>query len=199
MSDVIVLTSINEEGYAIESLIIPLYDEEGNPNGLLNSPYLVPPNSEGFWKAKWDFDLKKWTEGNPEAALNAKKEGLIERYSLECDASIGDSFFYNGDEFPFKKLEDQQLFSMQLSFCLAFPEEEPIAWKTRNNGVKEFTREEFFNICKAGSNHLRGNLGALWKLEAYIEGLTSIEELDALGSFEEAKQKLAELEAAAAE
>ncbi|AIW03475.1 tail fiber protein [Bacillus phage Moonbeam] len=193
MSDIVVLTQVDEDGFVLDSLIIPLYDEEGNPNGILNSPYLVPPNGDGLWKPKWDFDNKVWTEGDKVAAFQATKDRLIERFNIECDNIIGDSFTYGDYEFHFRKTQDQIWLNMQLTFCLAYPSDELIEWKTKNAGPQYFTRDEFFNICVAGSKHLKGNLRTLWALEKYITDATTEDQLAMLTTFEESKPFAEEL------
>lgn len=187
MADVIVLTNVDEDGFSLGPVEVDLLDENGNRNPLLDSPFLVPPNSQGFWRPKWDFEKKEWTEGDMDTAIKMTKESKKQQFKTECDEVVERGFLYNGDSFDFRKDEGRANLESQLLFLLAFQDEESIAWKTENNGVKIFSRDEFFNICKAGKEHYRENTGALWKLEAYIDGLTSLEELNSLTDFESAK------------
>ena len=178
------MINVDENGFVIEFIQVPLYDEDGNPNGLLNSPYVVPLYEEPFARAKWDFELKKWVEGAPEVALEDTKINKINSLRYGCDAVIESGFTHNGDEFFFTK-EDQRLFDMQLTFCLAFPEDNFVPWKTKNNGKKNFTRDEFFQVCRSAKEHYRQTKGKLWQLEDYINSLQKVEEINQLGSFEE--------------
>jgi len=178
------MINIDADGLVLDFIEVPLYDEEGNPNGLLNSPFVVPLYEEPFHLPKWDFELKKWIEGNPGEALESAKINKINSLRYGCDTHIEGGFTYNEYEFFFTK-EDQRIFDMQLTFCLAFPEDDQVPWKTKNSGVEIFTRDEFFLICRAAKNHYSANKGALWQLEGYINNLQTVEEINQLGSFED--------------
>jgi len=178
------MINVDENGFVLDFIEVPLYDEDGKPNGLLNSPFIVPIYEEPFFLAKWDFDLKKWIEGNPEEALQNARMNKTNSLRYSCDAYIEQGFSYGDCEFYFTK-EDQRIFDMQLTFCLAFPEDDQVFWKTKNNGVKAFNRADFFLICRAAKDHFSNNKGALWQLEDYINNLQTVEEINQLGSFEE--------------
>lgn len=192
MADVIILINVDENGFAIEPIEVDLYDEEGNRNPLLDSPFLVPPNSTGgFWLPKWDFENLKWTEGDPETALKMKKEERKQQFKQECNELIESGFTHDNDRFFFDK-EAQLDFTMQLTYMNAGLAGDEITWKTMDNDVKIYTKEQFFAICQAGNNHYRENKGALWRLEVYIDNLTSLDELNSLTDFEAAKQLVLE-------
>jgi hypothetical protein len=192
MASVIVLTNVDENGYSLGSVEVDLLDENGNRNPLLDSPFLVPPNSQGFYRPKWDFEKLEWTEGNVELALEMTKINLKQQFKLDCNRLIETGFEYDGDRFYFDK--DAQLdFTMQLTYINAgIAEGENYTWKTLDNDVKIYTKEQFFEVCRAANNHYRENKGALWRLEVYIDGLTSLDELNSLTDFETAKQLINE-------
>jgi hypothetical protein len=188
MANVVILINIDENGFAIEPVEVDLEDEQGNRNPLLDSPFLVQPNSTGgFWKPKWDFDKLMWTEGDPETALKMKKQEKKLQFKNQCDELIEAGFEYNGERFFFDK-EAQLDFTMQLTYINAGLDDDKFEWKTMDNDVKIYNREQFFSICQAGNNHYRENKGALWRLEVYIDSLTSLDELTSLGDFKTARQ-----------
>lgn len=189
MADVVILINIDENGFMIEPVEVDLLDEQGNRNPLLDSPYLVEGDSTGgFWRPKWDFEKLIWTEGDPETALKMKKQEKKLQFKTECNELIEKGFVHDGNTFYFDK--DSQLdFTMKLTYMnsgLGNPDE--ITWKTMDKGVKIFNREQFFSICQAAHDHYEGNKGALWKLEAYIDALTSLDELNSLTDFESSKE-----------
>ncbi|MGG1916057.1 hypothetical protein ABFY54_29070 [Priestia megaterium] len=184
-----VFIKVDDDGFEIEPVIFNLYDESGNPITEIPSN-LVPPNQKRLFTPKWNFETKDWEEGNMELALSETKRMLTIQYNIECTAYIENGFFYNDDFFSFSMAKDQANFSQQLTFLLARPDITEVLWKTENNGVKTFTRDEFMAICGAGEQWKRTNMSKYWQLEAYIESLTDLEELNSLGTFEEAIQKL---------
>lgn len=187
MANIVILINVDESGFEIEPVEVDLLDENGNPNPILNSPFLVPPNGDPFWRPKWDFDAKKWTEGDPVTALKMAKDAKKEQFEIECNECIDKGFEYNGDIFAFTKLKDQPLFTMRLVYLLADPNENEIEWKTSNNGVKIFTRDEFISICQEGKRHFTENTGALWRLEGLISNIETMDELNSLTDFETSK------------
>lgn len=186
---VVVLIQVDSDGFEIEPVIFNLYDENGNQVTEIPSN-LVPPNQKRLFTPKWNFETREWEEGDTELALSETKRMLIDQYNMECAAYIEKGFFYNDDFFAFSMFKDQANFSQQLTFLLARPDITEVEWKTENNGVKTFTRDEFMEICTAGEQWKRTNMSQYWKLSDYIESLTDLEELNSLGTFEEAIQKL---------
>jgi hypothetical protein len=184
MSDRVVLINVDENGFEIEPVVIELFDEEGNPTNIPDSKYLVPPASGGFFRPKWDFDNLIWTEGDPVTALNLAKQNKKAQFKAECNAIIDKGFTFNGDVFAFSKLDDQPLFTMRLVYLLADPNDVQIEWKTLNNGVKIFTRDEFISICQEGKRHFTEYTGALWRLEGLISNIETMDELNSLVDFE---------------
>jgi hypothetical protein len=188
MADVVILINIDENGFMIEPVEVDLLDEQGNRNPLLDSPYLVEGDSTGgFWRPKWDFEKLMWTEGDPETALKMKKQEKKLQFKTECNELIEAGFVYEDMTFYFDK-DSQADFTMQLTYTNAGLAPDEIAWKTMDKGVKIFNREQFFSICQAAHDHYRENKGALWKLEAYIDGITSLDELNSLTDFESSKK-----------
>lgn len=187
MASVIVLTNVDENGFSLGSVEVDLLDENGNRNPLLDSPFLVPPNSQGFYRPKWDFEKLIWTEGDPETAITMTKFNLKQQFKSECNRLIEAGFTSDDMTFYFDK-DAQADFTMQLTYINAGLAPDELAWKTMDKGVKIFNREQFFSICQAAHDHYRENKGALWKLEAYIDGLTSLDELNSLTDFESAKE-----------
>lgn len=191
MASVIVLTNIDENGFSLGSVEVDLLDENGNRNPLLDSPFLVPPNSQGFYRPKWDFEKLEWTEGDVETAIEMTKINLKQQFKTECNRLIEAGFEHDGERFFFDK-ESQLDFTMQLTYVNAGLAEDEITWKTMDGDVKIYTKEQFFAICQAGNNHYRENKGSLWRLEVYIDNLTSLDELNSLTDFEAAKQLVLE-------
>lgn len=187
MASVIVLTNVDENGFSLGSVEVDLLDENGNRNPLLDSPFLVRPNSQGFYRPKWDFEKLEWTEGDVETAIKMTKLNLKQQFKQECNRLIESGFEHDGERFFFDK-EAQLDFTMQLTYINAGLAGDIFEWKTLDNNVKIYNREQFFSICQAGNNHYRENKGALWRLEVYIDGLTSLDELNSLTDFETAKQ-----------
>lgn len=188
MSSYAVLINVDENGFMLGPVEVDLFDENGNPSPLLNSKYLVKGDEEGgFYTPKWDFEKLMWTEGTPDKALELAKINKIARFTSECNTIIDNGFTWNGFDFMFTKSKDQPLFDMQLTFALKNTEKNTFPWKTKNMGVKIFTRDEFFSICDAAEEHLTTNTQALWQLEEYINGLDTMDKVNALESFETSK------------
>lgn len=51
---------VDEDGFEIEPVLVEV-DDDGNPRE--QSDYLVPTDQGGFWKKRWDFKNRTWTEG----------------------------------------------------------------------------------------------------------------------------------------
>ena len=189
MGEIIVLVNVDEDGFSLGLVEVDSLDENGNRNPLLDSPFLVPPSSTGgFWRPKWDFENKIWTEGDPETALKVRKGEIKQQFKIECNKLI-ESGFSNGEYTFYFDKESQLDFTMKLTYLNSgLGDPDNITWKTMDKGVKIFNREQFFSICQAGHDHYEGNKGALWRLEAYIDGLTSLDELNSLTDFESSKE-----------
>jgi hypothetical protein len=191
-ANVIALVKVDAEGYPIESVLFSPYDENGEPIEIPSD--LVLPNQKSIYKPRWDFNLQDWVEDDPERALFEEKRKVIWQYETECTQLIEKGFEHNGDFFRFLKDPDQDNFTQQLivlvaSMLLGTPlPDKPIEWKTENNGVKLFTKEEFFAICQTGQVHKTSNMSAKWQLIDYINNsVHDLETLHSLGSFETAK------------
>ncbi|MFS0905817.1 hypothetical protein AB3N02_22600 [Priestia aryabhattai] len=194
VNKVIVLIQVDENGYEIEPVIFNLYDEEGNLKEIPNN--LVPPNgSKRLWKPKWDFQLKDWFEGDAESALIERKTSILGQYNMECKEIIETGFYHNGDFFAFSMVKDQANFAQQMTFLLLRPDITTVSWMTENNGKKYYSREEFFAICGSGEMHKRKYMNDYWDLTEYITNvIQDVETLNSLGTFEEAVQKMKQVQ-----
>lgn len=151
---------------------------------LLDSNGEIPEDckrgwGEGLFDPVWDFTKNTWVEGISldylmAIAINDK----INEFDVECQRRITSGFEHNGDKFQFNE-KDQANFNQQLSLLLLDPTTEIVVWKTENNGVKEFTREQFIETCKASERHKRSNIGRYWQLKAFLStnDFTSVEEV----------------------
>lgn len=191
---VVVLIEVDENGFEVEPVIFNLYDEEGNPVTEIPNN-LVPPNQNRLMTPKWDFEAKQWVESDPEKALQLDKDMAIYRLHAECTAYIENGFTHNGNFYAFSMAKDQANFNQQLTYLLANPNITQVEWKTENNGKVLLSRNEFFEVCGAGEVWKRSNMSDYWDLEAYIKGLTSLEDVDNLGTFEEAVAKMKQAQA----
>lgn len=185
---VAVFVEVDEEGFEIEPIIFKLYDEEGNPVDIPHN--LVPPNTYSLFKPKWDFEAKKWVEGDVDVAIREIKKMAKARLHAECTAYIEKGFMHNGNFYAFSIAKDQANFSQQMSYLLLRPDIKTVEWKTENNGKVVLTRDEFFSVCMAGEVWKRSNMSNEWDLEAYIDGLDDLDKLNNLGTFEEAVAKM---------
>jgi len=90
-------------------------------------------------------------------------------------------FMHNGDLFQFND-KDQANFNQQLSLMILDESIQSVLWKTENNGVKNFSREDFIEACKAGERHKRNSIGQYWQLKEYVlnTNFSSKEELEAV-------------------
>lgn len=123
---------------------------------------------EGFYDPKWDVTENKWIEGaDLSVLLPPLREQKIAELSDECNRRIEGTFEHNGDVFQFN-MKDQSNFNQQLSILILDPTIQNVLWKTENNGVKNFTREEFISACKAGELHKRNNIGRYWQLKNHV-------------------------------
>lgn len=184
---------VDDDGNYIEAVLVEDTDENGDP--VVFPPNLVPPNTAGgIWLPKWNFNLLRWEEGDPDRALRENKSNKIFQYESECNALIEKGFEHNGDFFRFLKDPDQDNFTQQLvvlmaSIVMGTPlDDKPIEWMTENNGAKLFNKDEFFAVCQAGMVHKRSLLSAKWQLINYINNdVHDLETLNSLGDFETAK------------
>jgi hypothetical protein len=149
----------------------------------------VPENYKPGWgqdvllyKPKWDFELGQWVETiSLEEILGPMRQDKANQLYDECQKAIKAGFTYNGDLFGFNDL-DQANLNQQLTLLLVEESEDLIEWKTENNGVKYFTREEFIAACKAGESHKRNNTSKYWALKEYVltHNFESLQELSSI-------------------
>lgn len=111
-----------------------------------------------------------------ELELKTARSEKIEELNAVCNMMILSGFSHNGDDFQFTET-DQSNFNQQLSLLLLDDTLDVIVWKTENNGIKQFNREQFIDTCKAGELHKRKYIGQYWRLKAYVEALTDIDSI----------------------
>lgn len=138
--------------------------------------------SRSFHKPVWCFETNDWKEGlTADEILAPMKQAKIEELSAQCQNVIMTGFEHNGDFFQFND-KDQANFNQQLSLMLLDDTIASVLWKTENNGVKNFPRQDFIEVCKAGERHKRNSIGRYWQLKEYVTSHTfgSKEELNAV-------------------
>lgn len=127
----------------------------------------------------WYFIDGELVEGTDLILSNARQVKLNE-LNTECQSRILAGFEHDGNFFDFTE-KDQANFNQQLSLLLLDPTDTSlITWKTENNGIQQFTREQFIETCKAGEVHKRMYIGRYWQLKAYVETLTTVEDIQAV-------------------
>lgn len=113
---------------------------------------------------------------DPELELKTARSEKIEELNSICNMMILSGYSHDGDDFQFTET-DQSNFNQQLSLLLLDDTLDSIIWKTENNGIKQFTREQFIATCKAGELHKRKYIGQYWRLKAYVESLNDIDNI----------------------
>lgn len=139
-------------------------------------------NGRVFYDAVWDFDANDWKEGKSfDEILLPYREAKCVQLSQECEATIKDGFYSGDDYFAFQD-KDQANFNQQLSLMIVDDTIDEVLWKTENNGIKLFTRQQFINICKEGERHKRFHIGRFWQIKEYVltHPFKSIEEVQAV-------------------
>lgn len=113
--------------------------------------------------------------------INYMKPLKINELSADCNNAILAGFDYNGDFFTFT-YEDQGNFNQQLTLFLIDSTITDVTWKTENNGIKTYTKDEFIAICRGAESHKRSNVGKYWQLKQTIMNTQyqSIEDLKAV-------------------
>ncbi|XQD02728.1 hypothetical protein ACNSOF_21290 (plasmid) [Bacillus subtilis] len=108
--------------------------------------------------------------------LETAKRKKLEELNYECNQRILSGFEYEGYVFQFNE-KDQANFLQQLSLLLLDDSVSTVVWKTENEGVQQFTREQFIEACKCGESHKRNNISHYWELKDYVNSLNSVEEI----------------------
>lgn len=126
-------------------------DGKGSMNGI-NVPFIVTDTIT---------DVSTITANQVQEFLKGLK---IEEFKKQNEANIEEGFVYNGDVFGFDKIKDQTNFT-QATTMISFKKTKGmdttarrVQWKTENNGVKEYTEDEFFEICLASEKHKWANI-----------------------------------------
>lgn len=164
-------------------------DVEGNILDvfLFEEGDVIPPDHypgwgpRPFYNPKYNVELGDWVEGRTVMEIIAPLlEAKATELSEQCETVIKYGFYHEGDFFAFYD-KDQMNFGQQLSLMLVDDTIVTTMWKTENNGIKQFTREQFINICKAGERHKRENIGRFWQLKQYLltHEFTSLDEFNA--------------------
>lgn len=156
---------------------------------LLGEDEVVPEDhklgwgtSRSFYNPVWDFELNDWVEGKSfEEILAPIRENKATELSAECESVIKYGFYHEGDFFAFYD-KDQANFNQQLSLMLIDGTITSVLWKTENNGIKSFNREQFIAICKAGEQHKRQHIGRFWQIKEYVmkHPFNSVDELQSI-------------------
>lgn len=165
-----------QTGFPIEVCLI---DDEG----------YIPENcvkgwgqDEVFYKPRYDFNKGKWVESLPISEIIApQREGKVNQINLECQAKIRKGFYFGEDFLGFSDT-DQANFNQQLSLLLLDPSIDSVIWKTENNGIKKYSREEFIQACKTGEVHKRYSIAHYWRLKEYIltHSFSTLEEFNSI-------------------
>jgi hypothetical protein len=165
MEKIIIYNNLNEIASVIEGVtsVTPYLDyveyrlESGGTGRL-----------EGFENAYFIADSGLDASLIPfEDVIDFTKQLKIAELSKECNSAILNGFTHNGDEFGFT-MEDQANLTQQMTLLLLDTTIASVDWKTNNNGIKTFTREEFIAICRASESHKRGNIGRFWTLKQTV-------------------------------
>lgn len=173
---IILANVIDEDGFIIEPIVVLTMD-------VLQKHEIKDIVPEGLYTPKWDYSSKNWVEGaSLNEVLTPLKTSKAEELSSMCNQLIEKGFFHNGDLFQFNMI-DQSNFNQQLSMIPLDTNISTIYWKTENNGVKAFTKDEFIAICKTGEYHKKSHITHYWNLKNYIfthnfEGLTELTSID---------------------
>lgn len=165
-----------------ERLDVSLFDPDEE---TIPADYVEGWQGRVFHDPKWDFGLNDWVESHSVADIISKmKDPKIAALSQQCEEVIKAGFYYGEDFFAFQD-KDQTNFNQQLSLMIVEPSITMTFWKTENFGIKQFTRDQFIEICKTAERHKRDNIGKFWQLRSYVETheFTSVDEFNAV-SFE---------------
>ena len=165
-------------------------DAHGNILGafLFEDDDVIPPDHYPGWGGRafympiYSRELGDWIEGlSIEEIMKPRREMKAAELSDQCETVIKYGFYHEGDFFAFYD-KDQMNFGQQLSLMLVDETILTTLWKTENNGIKQFTRQQFIDICKAGERHKRANIGHFWQLKNYVltHDFATVEELDAI-------------------
>lgn len=166
-----------ETGFPVE---IGLFDDEIDtvPEGYVEGW----GQEHSMYKPRYDLEKGVWVEAMPiEEIIEPLRESKINQLDAECQAHIKAGFYCGEDFFGFNDI-DQTNFNQQLSLLLLDETQDTVYWKTENNGVKYFKREQFIEACKAGEVHKRNSISHYWLLKHYVmtHPFTSVEELNAI-------------------
>lgn len=138
--------------------------------------------SRSLHDAVWDFDLNDWKEKKTfDEIIEPYRIEKAKQLSAECELVIKEGFYVGEDFFAFQD-KDQANFNQQLSLMIVDDTILEVLWKTENNGIKPFPREEFIEVCKTGEQHKRQHISNYWNIKEYVmtHQFSSLEELQAI-------------------
>lgn len=166
---------LDSNGFIIEPVVVFVYD-------VLEVNVIKEVVPEGMYTPRWDYESKTWVESVTLNELLAPlRELKVDQLNIECQEAITGGFEFEGDLFQFND-KDQVNFNQQLSLILLDETLNSIIWKTENNGVKVFNRQQFIETCKAGEFHKRNNIGRYWQLKEFVmtHDFKSVDELNSI-------------------
>lgn len=94
------LCKIDEQGYFVEDVIVDEYPTIIVDDEQVKNPLYIVVTPKGFYKPKYNFDLKKWEEGLTQTEIDATKkpdeevykdkvkELIREQYSVEQEIGL---------------------------------------------------------------------------------------------------------------
>lgn len=183
----IVLAQVDADGFYIDSYVLPFYDAENNPIEY-GEFYVTMDGFGGFARAKWDFDLGKWVEGDPVWALQLAKDFAIQQIGFEINDIVADGFTYNGYDFGYGE-SDQYQFNTQMMNLMLRPTLTSVKLLTKNAGYVTFTKAQFFEIYDTGEALKVSTDDNYRALDTVIQGINDISTLKSFPPYEEAVEK----------
>ncbi|MED3976196.1 hypothetical protein P4639_22620 [Priestia megaterium] len=159
-----------------------LYYESESEGGCaitgISRRYIVVPESYEYNEFIDEVEVVKFYENM-----------FIDRLSRECSEMIEEGFEYNGEHFSYD-MKDQSNFNEQLMLLTLDEDDEEVEWKTRDNGYKTFSRDEFIAICKQGKKRKTYLKKGLDIMRNNINQMTKVEDLFKVQDFKTELDKI---------
>jgi hypothetical protein len=132
--------------------------------------------------SEWEMEeIEPTIEELDTAWINYLKKEKISSLNSDCDRTIASGFVSPSTQFEFEfEIHDQNNFAQQAIVLMNDITIPTVTWKTKNLGIQQVTREQFFAIIKESEAHKRYNIGKYWQLKAQVETLTTEEEIKAI-------------------
>jgi hypothetical protein len=182
-----VLTQVDEDGFIIDSYMLPVRDSSGNI--IDYGKYYVPPTGGlSLMLPKWDFEKLEWTEGDPEGALLNAREFAKDSVGWDTVDVLFAGINYNGYIFICWGTSRTQ-FDTQMAYVAARPTVTTVKLSASNAGSVTFTKDQFFEIYDMVielETTIDNNVQAL---RAIIDTIDDIEVLRAFPPYTEAVAK----------